>query len=149
MPKKPANLIWILTTALCVLVQGVGSAAGGVLCLGCTNLWGGVAVASAPCTSADDCCSEAPESKKAPADDHTDKSDHDCGCVDIKLSHHSGTVLRSSPKAVFPISFVILPAVFAVEQPNVPSTGVMRASRYGPPTVPLLSPTSRWTILHI
>ncbi|MCI0362828.1 MAG: hypothetical protein L0Y44_10480 [Phycisphaerales bacterium] len=141
-------LVWIV--AFGTLAQSVGAAAGGVLCLGCENLWG-VAVASAPCTPVDDCCADRDSHAKgaAPQDQNEGGSDDGCGCIDIMLHPNAGTLAQPPVKIILAfLHFDALPAPI-VAAPDVMALRPMWGDRAGPPIVHLLAPSSRQTVLLI
>lgn len=147
--EKAIHLAFVWTTAFCVLVQSVGAAAGGVLCVGCTDLPGGLALASAPCTPINDCCAKHTEHQSSQPDESEDDSDDACGCFDVTLSPTSGTL--SQPPAKNTLALAHFAALAAVTV-NVPEVAVARPSwgaRAGPPIVRLLVPSGRQTVLLI
>ncbi len=138
--------MWL--TALCLLVQSVG-ASGGVLCVGCSNLWGGVALAGAPCRPASDCCANGAEHGSSPADERKGGGDPGCGCFDVTLPPGAGTLGQSPVKLVLSPWHLVLPAapVVAISEP-LPAHP-MRGARAGPPVVRLMLPSALRTVLLV
>ncbi len=147
LPRTPTKLVCVWLTALSLLVQSVGVAAGGVLCIGCTESDTGIAFAGDPCSPARDCCAPDPGGERtspAPADD----DDRDCGCIDIVLPANTGTV--SSQPAKLPLGVSHQPLVHAaamIEPCVLRPAAVAPIARAGPGIVRLLVPSARQTVL--
>jgi hypothetical protein len=152
--KNAVQSVSVWLTALCLLVQSVGAAGGGVLCLGCANIWGGFAVAAAPCTPASECCAAHADAR--PTHSPTDAGDDEkqprpgCGCFDVTLSPNAGTLAKPPAKLVLSSAPSTIPAaVLAIEADGAIEAGQPWSVRDGPPIVRLLSPSARRTVLLI
>ena len=150
--KKSLHLGFVWLMALCVFAQGIGAAAGGVLCFGCANVWGGVAVVKQACETTDTCCANRADhsNKAAPCDDEGDghsPSQH-CGCVDVTLAPHAAVATKPSFKLILPLvqhAIVALPIMLAQQSPVLNPQGTARA---GPVLqVRSLNPAERQTVL--
>lgn len=139
-------LVWL--TIACVLAQNAGAAAGGVLCLGCSNVWGGLALSDAPCEGEASCCSahehEQHSQPAAPADD-----EHDCGCIDLTLSPINGTVAQPAVKLLITFAHIALPATFQVGESAGHLPVIHMPPREGPPPGRAFTPLARKTVLLI
>jgi hypothetical protein len=141
-PARPSLCAWI--AALGVLLQSVGAAAGEVLCVGCTHVAGGVAIAKAPCTPAVNCCDrEAP-----PPAEHEGDGD-DCGCVDVKLSAGVVAAAHATAKLVVTAAPFAIVTMHDLEALAAPAARPAIAARAGPPLVRLLAPSGRRTVLIV
>ena len=151
-------LVWL--TALSVGLQSLGSAAGGFVCIGCPNTATGVALASSPCDEGNACCSNETAVVLSSCDDCgsdscTDQESHsqaaDCACVDISIPANGVTVSQQPFKVI--LTFVALadpiPAMVSCEDAMDISPLMSWTVRGGPPTVRLLAPSSRQTVLLI
>jgi hypothetical protein len=156
MPKlrNAIRLAWIWTTALCLLVQGVGTAAGGVLCLGCDNApgaWSSVAVTTAPCTPKNDCCDgHGPGGGPAshPDPDDGDGGDPGCGCIDVTLPAADGMPGHRPVAFTLCLLHVAVAAPVLVAGSDVPAAWPLWSARAGP-SIRLLLPSARQTVLNI
>jgi len=147
-------IVWM--TALCVVLQSVGAAAGGFVCIGCPNTAAGVAISSAPCNEIDACCSDqvapAPDACGDSCPDHDQHSDsQDCGCVDISISVNASTL--SLPPLKFTLSATAyadqIPALVAIDDFVDDGPRLSWTVRGGPPIVWSLAPSLRRTVLLI
>ena len=152
--KKTIHSACIWLTALCVFVQGVGAALGGVLCVGCNDAtagWGGIGLTSAPCTPDYDCCAQTDDQHKSDADDCDSKGvadpGDDCGCVDITLTAHDGALVCPPVKFILSFSHFVAPAPATLVTADVSGDLPLRWARAGPPCVRLLVPLARRTVL--
>ena len=151
--KKVIQLGCVWATILCLIVQSVGAAAGGVLCLGCSNIWGGVAIASAPCTPANDCCASHCEGESSRPHQNEDDEDHpppDCGCFDVTLSPNAGTLAKPPSKIILStVQFTVPAAVLTANSCVAAESRRIRGARDGPPLVRTLQPWGQRTVLLI
>lgn len=154
--KATAHLMVIWMTAACVLVQSISVAAGGFLCIGCPNTATGVALAPAPCNAIDACCASdtiAPSQTCPDAcPDHDQHSQPDnCGCVDILLPPSAGMFVVPPVKII--LTFVAfadpIPALLSCDAGAQIKQWRAWTVRGGPPSVRLLAPDSRRTVLVI
>ena len=133
---------------MCVLVQGLGAAAGGVLCVGCPKLWGGVALASAPCTPVEDCCA-ADAAPVSQPDRSGDDGGDGCGCVDVVLSPSAGTLAQPPVNLLLAPWHLTVAAAVIIPGPDAPAACPPWSARAGPAIVRLLVPAARRTVLLI
>ena len=153
--KNPFHFACIWLTALCVFVQSVGAAVGGVLCLGCTDVpgsWGGISVTSAPCTPVFDCCAQPEVQHKSHLDGRVSEDDPDskgCECFDITLKSHDGARACPQSKILHSFSHFLVPAAAIPAARDVSLDRAMwpPGARAGPLFVRLLVPLSRRTVL--
>jgi hypothetical protein len=152
--KKSIHLGFVWLLALCVCAQGIGAAAGGVLCFGCTNVWGGVGVVTQACESTENCCANVAHHSddSAPCDDqdrHDQSHSQDCGCVDVTLAPHVATAAKPSFKIILPIVQHALVSLPLAMESQILTLHRPSTARAGPITVRLLSPCERRTVLVI
>ncbi len=145
LPKTAIHHALLWTTVICILfVQGAGGR--NVLCLGCADFPGGVALKTASCSPVNDCCT--PQSGKAPSNSEggdADQAPDRCACVEIAHSTFDGT---STPS---PVPIALHPSYFTFLPDAMPAVSTVLAAprwgaRAGPPMARLLSPAARHTI---
>jgi hypothetical protein len=129
-----------------VLLQSVGAAAGEVLCVGCTHVAGGVAIAQAPCTPAVNCCEREPAPPAGHDDDH---ADDDCGCVDVRLSSGAAAAAQAAAKLVLAAAPLAIVTTHGLEALTASAARPSVGARAGPPLVRLLAPSARRTVFIV
>lgn len=153
MINRALHLAFVCLMSLGIIAQGFGASGGGVLCLGCTNAWAGVAVVNAACLPSSDCCGGSTGHTKKSCDEdqetHPEGCPDGCGCVDVTLSHNIVIAGKTSTKSILPLVHnAVIPApVFVTQQVMVRSNA--SGARAGPDLVRLLVPCARQTVLLI
>jgi hypothetical protein len=139
-----SRLLWL--AAICLFLQSAGTSAGKVLCLGCADESFGMALTSAPCISAGECC--AGDSEETAGDE---EEPSDCNCVDVALASDDGAPSWRSMKATLSFLHFGFPAAdLAPPAQAVAAIGSsMRGARAAPPAVRLLAPSARRTVLIV
>jgi hypothetical protein len=132
----PARLVkYVRCTLVCLVAiaivgQSLGAKRGGFLCLGCAEAVAGIAIVETPCGPGT-CCTKHEFVDEHPGDEPALGSDHECDCLDVKLSPQDLTITRGSLNlsfelaglASFPVNLEVARALLLNGARHLPQAG--------------------------